>query len=96
MFRPGDAQESRMPARAIGVKWLAVDPGSKKLAVTLTPPEKTMPRQQLSIPVAVNGARGRRQRLCDGGGRRCRHPQPHQLQGARSGGLVLRPTHAGA
>ncbi|TIU66303.1 MAG: hypothetical protein E5W13_32860, partial [Mesorhizobium sp.] len=34
LFRPGDAQETRMPARAIGVKWLKVDPGSKKLAVT--------------------------------------------------------------
>ncbi|MFB9978626.1 MG2 domain-containing protein [Mesorhizobium kowhaii] len=55
LFRPGDAQETRMPARAIGVKWLKVDPGSKKLAVTLTPPDKTMPRQQLSIPVAVAG-----------------------------------------
>ncbi|RUW70300.1 MG2 domain-containing protein, partial [Mesorhizobium sp. M1E.F.Ca.ET.063.01.1.1] len=55
LFRPGDAEQSRMPARAIGVKWLTVDPGSKKLAVTLTP-EKTAPRQQLSIPVAVNGA----------------------------------------
>jgi uncharacterized protein YfaS (alpha-2-macroglobulin family) len=55
LFRPGDAQESRMPARAIGVKWLKVDPGSKKLAVTLTPPEKAMPRQQLSIPVSVAG-----------------------------------------
>ena len=29
-----------MPARAIGVKWLKVDPGAKKLAVTLTPPDK--------------------------------------------------------
>ncbi|TIV90134.1 MAG: hypothetical protein E5V77_24450, partial [Mesorhizobium sp.] len=56
LFRPGDAQESRMPARAIGIQWLSVDPGSKKLAVSLTPPEKTLPRQQLSIPVAVNGA----------------------------------------
>ncbi|WP_367147292.1 alpha-2-macroglobulin, partial [Mesorhizobium sp.] len=56
LFRPGDAQESRMPARAIGVKWLTVDPGSKKLTVALTPPGKTAPRQQLSIPVAVSGA----------------------------------------
>lgn len=55
LFRPGDAQETRMPARAIGVKWLKVDPGLKKLAVTLTPPDKTMPRQQLSIPVSVAG-----------------------------------------
>ena len=27
LFRPGDAQESRMPMRAIGIKWLTVDPG---------------------------------------------------------------------
>ncbi len=57
LFRPGDVQETRMPARAIGVKWLKVDPGEKKLAVTLTPPEKTVPRQTLSIPVAVAGAK---------------------------------------
>jgi uncharacterized protein YfaS (alpha-2-macroglobulin family) len=56
LFRPGDAQETRMPARAIGVKWLAVDPGDKQLDVKLTPPEKTVPRQTLSIPVAVAGA----------------------------------------
>ncbi|TGQ42583.1 alpha-2-macroglobulin family protein [Mesorhizobium sp. M00.F.Ca.ET.216.01.1.1] len=56
LFRPGDAQETRMPARAIGVKWLKVDPGPKKLAVTLTPPDQTMPRRQLSIPVSVAGA----------------------------------------
>ncbi|WP_315923976.1 alpha-2-macroglobulin family protein [Mesorhizobium sp. SP-1A] len=56
LFRPGDAEQSRMPARAIGVKWLAVDPGARKLAVSLTPPEKTEPRQPLSIPVAVTGA----------------------------------------
>lgn len=56
LFRPGQAQESRMPARAIGVKWLKVDPGAKKLEVTLTPPEKLEPRQTLSIPVSVSGA----------------------------------------
>ena len=44
-----------MPARAIGVKWLAVDPGQRKLDVKLTPPEKTEPRQPLAIPVAVTG-----------------------------------------
>ena len=55
LFRPGNAQESRMPARAIGVKWLKIDPGAKKLGVALTPPAKTEPRQSLSIPVAVTG-----------------------------------------
>ncbi|MCO5084642.1 MAG: alpha-2-macroglobulin family protein [Rhizobiaceae bacterium] len=56
LFRPGDAQESRMPARAIGLKWLQIAPGAKQLSVALTPPAKTEPRQTLSIPVEVKGA----------------------------------------
>jgi uncharacterized protein YfaS (alpha-2-macroglobulin family) len=56
LFRPGEAQESRMPMRAIGVTWLSVDPGADKLAIKLTPPEKTLPRQALQIPVEVAGA----------------------------------------
>ncbi len=56
LFRPGEAQESRMPMRAIGVTWLAVDPGANKLEVSLAPPEKTLPRQPLTIPVQVKGA----------------------------------------
>jgi len=56
LYRPGDAQESRMPMRAIGVKWLAVDPADRKLSVKLELPEKTLPRQTLNIPVEVAGA----------------------------------------
>jgi uncharacterized protein YfaS (alpha-2-macroglobulin family) len=56
LFRPGDVEQSRMPARAIGLKWLQVAPGAKQLSVALTPPEKTEPRQTLSIPVEVKGA----------------------------------------
>lgn len=56
LYRPGDAQESRMPMRAIGVKWLAVDPGERKLAVRLEAPEKTEPRQPLEIGLKVAGA----------------------------------------
>jgi uncharacterized protein YfaS (alpha-2-macroglobulin family) len=56
LFRPGDAQESRMPMRSIGVKWLTVDPGENKLAVTLDVPEKMLPRQSLDIALAVKGA----------------------------------------
>lgn len=55
LFRPGDAQDSRMPARAIGVKWLGVDPGARKLDVALDTVEKTLPRQTLSVPISVNG-----------------------------------------
>ncbi|MCV3735948.1 alpha-2-macroglobulin family protein [Rhizobium sp. TRM96647] len=56
LYRPGDARESRMPMRAIGVKWLKVDPAGRKLAVTLDAPEKTLPRQPLDISVSVAGA----------------------------------------
>lgn len=58
LFRPGEAIESRMPARAIGLKWLKVDPADKQLAVKLTPPEKITPRSTLSIPVSVENAGG--------------------------------------
>ena len=55
LFRPGDTQETHMPARAIGVKWLGVDPGARKLQVALATVEKTEPRQSLTIPVSVTG-----------------------------------------
>lgn len=55
LFRPGEAQESRMPMRAIGVKWLGIDPAARRLAVTLSPPEKVSPRGPLEIPVQVAG-----------------------------------------
>ncbi|QDY99405.1 hypothetical protein FQ775_02895 [Nitratireductor mangrovi] len=55
LFRPGEAAETRMPMRAIGVKWLTVDPGPRKLAIDLELPAKTEPRQPLTIPVSVGG-----------------------------------------
>ncbi|MEP6192966.1 MAG: alpha-2-macroglobulin family protein [Nitratireductor sp.] len=55
LFRPGEAAETRLPMRAIGVKWLPVDPGPRQLAVALELPEKTEPRQPLTIPLAVTG-----------------------------------------
>ncbi|TKT80237.1 alpha-2-macroglobulin family protein [Aquamicrobium sp. LC103] len=55
LYRPGEAEESRMPARAIGVKWLSVDPGPRKLEMALGTPRKIEPRSPLSIPVTLNG-----------------------------------------
>ncbi|MEO4000253.1 alpha-2-macroglobulin family protein [Mesorhizobium sp. CAU 1732] len=55
LYRPGDAVETRMPARAIGVKWLSVDPAERKLDVTLGTPERSAPREELSIPITVAG-----------------------------------------
>lgn len=56
LYRPGQARESRMPMRAIGITWLKVDPEARDLAVRLDTPEKTLPRQPLDIGVTVSGA----------------------------------------
>lgn len=54
LYRPSDAQ-SRMPMRAIGVKWLSVEPGDRQLSVTLDLPEQTTPRGDFSVPVTLAG-----------------------------------------
>ena len=54
LYRPGDA-ESRMPVRAIGVKWLTVDPGARQLSVTLDVPKQTTPRGAFTVPVRLAG-----------------------------------------
>ncbi|MBO9197569.1 alpha-2-macroglobulin family protein [Rhizobium sp. 16-449-1b] len=56
LFRPGDAQDSHMPMRAIGVKWLKVDPEDRALQVKIEAPEKMLPRGPLPITLAVAGA----------------------------------------
>lgn len=54
LYRPGDEQ-SRMPMRAIGVKWLSVDPGARQLSVSLDLPEQTTPRGDFTIPITLAG-----------------------------------------
>ena len=56
LYRPGEAPETRMPARAIGIKWLQIDPAGRKLAVSLAAPAQSAPRETLPVPVAVAGA----------------------------------------
>ena len=55
LYRPGDAAESRLPARAIGLKWLAVEPKGRTLDVALAAPERSDPRATLSVPVTLAG-----------------------------------------
>ncbi len=57
LFRPGSAQESRMPMRAIGTSWLQVTPGERELKVAMELPQKTTPEQRFSIPLTVIGAK---------------------------------------
>ncbi|QFY62610.1 hypothetical protein FZ934_19680 (plasmid) [Rhizobium grahamii] len=56
LFRPGDARDNHMPMRAIGVKWLKVDPAERALQVKVDAPEKMLPRGPLPIEFAVAGA----------------------------------------
>ncbi len=56
LFRPGDAQDSHMPMRSIGIKWLKVDPEQRALQVKVDAPEKMLPRGPLNISLAVTGA----------------------------------------
>ncbi|MGN6582749.1 MAG: MG2 domain-containing protein [Rhizobiaceae bacterium] len=55
LFRPGNGPETRMPGRAIGVKWLKLDPGPRRLGVTLETPPKAESRKPLVIPVKLTG-----------------------------------------
>jgi len=55
LYRPMDVAAKRMPARALGLQWLKVDPAGRKLAVTLDLAEEHRPRGALEIPVKVAG-----------------------------------------
>ncbi|MCG6857605.1 MAG: alpha-2-macroglobulin family protein [Salaquimonas sp.] len=55
LYRPGSAEASHMPARALGTTWLRVNPGSKELDVSLGTPEQIRPDTVLSVPVHVAG-----------------------------------------
>ena len=53
--RPLDAAAKRMPGRAIGVAWFAIDRDSRKLDVTLEAPALARPRQPMTLPLKVAG-----------------------------------------
>jgi hypothetical protein len=88
LYRPSDATEKRMPARALGLAFADVDPGDRKLDVVLDVARRCVPRAPMSVTVKVPNAKAGEKGLCGGCRRRPRHPQPHQLQDARSGRLV--------
>lgn len=55
LLRPMDLEAGRMPSRALGLQWLAVDPGARKHAVTLEAPETIRPRSTLDVDVTIAG-----------------------------------------
>lgn len=61
LYRPADTSEKRMPARALGLAFADVDPGERKLDVSLSAPEVTLPRESFTVEVELaNVAAGER------------------------------------
>jgi len=57
-WRPLDKAADRVPARAIGLAWLGLEPGLRTLAVEIGAPEKVTPRQRLEVPIKVANLQG--------------------------------------
>lgn len=57
LYRPMDIEAKRMPARAIGVQWLGVEPGERKLDVVLDAPTRMRPRGTMSVPLHLANLR---------------------------------------
>ncbi|SDY16895.1 hypothetical protein SAMN05421644_1351 [Allochromatium warmingii] len=61
LYRPMDLDAGRMPGRALGLTWAGVDPGARKLSLSLpdTPQLSgpVRPRQTINIPVQVTGVK---------------------------------------
>ena len=55
LYRPMDEAQKRMPGRAIGTAWLALDAAARNLKVTLAAPERVKSGALLKVPVAVDG-----------------------------------------
>jgi hypothetical protein len=53
--RPLDAAALRMPGRAIGLKWFAIDKKVRTLEVKLSPPALARPNASLKIPIKLSG-----------------------------------------
>ena len=53
--RPLDAAAKRMPGRAVGVAWFAIDPERRALDVAVQTPAQAKPRGPLAVPVKLGG-----------------------------------------
>ncbi len=54
-YRPLDTAAKRLPGRAMGVAWFAVDRAARTLGVTLGAPAQIRPRGTLGVPVRLAG-----------------------------------------
>ncbi|TCZ57835.1 alpha-2-macroglobulin family protein [Roseicella aquatilis] len=54
-FRPGEARQGH-PGRALGLAWLQIDPGSRRIEISIGTPERVRPSRRLEVPVRLTGA----------------------------------------
>ena len=55
LYRPMDEKAKRMPGRALGLRWLAVDQAPRMLGVTLDVPQKVKSGAMLTVPIKIAG-----------------------------------------
>ncbi|KAB2920774.1 MAG: alpha-2-macroglobulin family protein [Hyphomicrobiaceae bacterium] len=55
LYRPMDEKAKRMPSRALGLRWLAVDQAPRTIKVGLDLPEKVKSGATLTVPVRLTG-----------------------------------------
>ncbi len=55
VIRPSDVPAGKNPARALGLSYAKVDPGTKQLSVEVIAPEKFAPRGTLDVALKVGG-----------------------------------------
>ncbi len=55
LYRPIDEGAKRMPGRALGLRWLAVDQAPRTIGVSLDAPEKVNSGGMLTVPIKLTG-----------------------------------------
>jgi uncharacterized protein YfaS (alpha-2-macroglobulin family) len=55
LYRPLDEKAKRMPGRAVGLRWLAIDQQPHTLSVSIEVPEKVGSGSLLTVPVKLTG-----------------------------------------
>jgi alpha-2-macroglobulin len=55
LYRPLDVAAKRMPGRALGIRWLALDQADRTLKVAITTPDKVKSAAKLTVPVKLDG-----------------------------------------
>ncbi len=55
VYRPGEARDG-VPARALGLVWLQLDPAPRQMAVSIDAPAQIRPNRRLEVPIRVTNA----------------------------------------